>query len=53
VGPEFVVVGQPVIGRVLDLADCVEQPGVEDLLAEAAVEALDEGVLVGLAGLDA
>ena len=50
--PVFVVVGQPGVGSVLHLADGVEQPGVEHLLAEAAVEAFDEGVLVRLAGLD-
>ena len=50
--PVFVVIGQPVIGGGLDLADGVEQPGIEYLLAEAAVEALDERVLIGLAGLD-
>ena len=47
--PVFVVVGQPGVGSVLYLADRVEQPGVEHLLAEAAVEALDECVLVRLA----
>jgi hypothetical protein len=43
---ELVVVGQPVVGSALDLADRVEEPGVQNLLAEAAVEAFDEGVLV-------
>lgn len=48
----FVVLGQPVVGDGLDLPGGVEQPGVEHLGAEGAVEALDVGVLVGLAGLD-
>ena len=48
----FIVVGQPVIRCGLHLADGVEQPVIEHLLAEAAVEALDERVAVGLAGLD-
>ena len=48
----LVVLGQPVVGDGLDLLDGIEQPGVEHFGPEGAVEALDVGVLVGLAGLD-
>jgi len=49
---DLVVSAQPVVGDLPHLADRVEQVGVEHLLAVGAVEALDERVLVGLAGLD-
>jgi hypothetical protein len=52
VWPAFVVVHQPLVSSCLHLADRVEEPRVEHLLAEAAVEALDERVLIGLARLD-
>lgn len=48
VGPVFAVVDQPYVRSSLHLADLVEQPGVEHLLAQAAVEAFDERVLAGL-----
>ena len=48
----MVVIGDPVVGSCLGLRQAVEQVGVEHLVAEALVEALDEGVLVRLAGLD-
>ena len=48
----LVVVGQPVIGDRLDVIERVEQVRVQHLLAEAAVESLDEGVLVRLSRLD-
>ena len=44
----LVVLGQPVVGNGLDLLDGIEQPDVEHLGAEGAIEALDVGVLVGL-----
>lgn len=48
----LVVIGQPVVGDLLDVSECVEQVRVEHFLAEAAVEPLDERVLVRLAGPD-
>ena len=50
--PLLVVVGQPGVSDRLDLAQRVEQVGVEYLLPEAPVKPLDECVLVGLARLD-
>jgi hypothetical protein len=46
VGPAFVVVGEPIVSSGLHLADGIEQPGIEHLLAEAAVEAFNERILV-------
>ena len=51
-GTLFVVVSQPGIGLRLNLIDRIEQTRIEHLGAKASVEAFDEGVLVGLAGLD-
>ncbi len=48
----LVVVGEPIVGDRLDMGERVEQVRVEHFLAEAAVEALDEGVLVRLARFD-
>jgi hypothetical protein len=50
--PAFVVREQPLVGQGLDLAERLEDVGVEDLLAAGAVEAFDKGVLVRLAWLD-
>ena len=47
----FVVVGQLGIGLFLNLSDRIEETRIKHLAAKAAVEAFDEGVLVGLAGL--
>lgn len=53
-GTLFVVVSQPSIGLRLrlNLIDRIEQTRIKHLGAKASVEAFDEGVLVGLAGLD-
>ena len=50
-GTLFVVASQPGIGLRLNLIDRAEQTRSEHLGAKASVEALDEGVLFGLAGL--
>ena len=50
--PAFVVSKQPLVGERLDLAERLEDVGVEHLLAVGPVKALDEGVLIRLAGLD-
>lgn len=51
-GP-FVVVGQqPALRQRTDFCQRFKQVGIENLGAVAAVEALDVGVLIGLAGLD-
>lgn len=50
--PDFVVALEPVAGELLDIGDGLEQVGVEHLFAVATVEALDEGIVVGLAGLN-
>ena len=50
--PVLVVLGQPVVGDGLYLFDGIEQVGIEHFRSERPVEALDVGVLVGLAGLD-
>ena len=47
-----VVVIQSGISLRLNLIDRIEQTRIEHLGAKASVEAFDEGVLVGLAGLD-
>ena len=48
-GTLFVVVNQPGIGLRLNLIDRIEQTRIKHLGAKAAVEAFDEGVLVGYA----
>ena len=49
----MVVVGpQPLVGHELDVSHGLEDVNVEQFLAIGTVEALDEGVLIGLAGLD-
>ncbi len=50
--PILVAVGGPIVSGGLDHARGYEQPGIEHLLAEAAVEALDECALFGLARVD-
>jgi len=50
--PAFVVREQPLVGQRLDLAERLEDIRIENFLAVGAVEALDEGVLIRLAGLD-
>ena len=47
-----VVIFDPVVGCRLDLGSCVEEIGIQNLLPVAFVEALDEGVLIGLSRLD-
>src|SRR5215467_8028320 len=51
-GPLGVVDRQPGLGDRADLVEGLEEMRVEDLLTERPVEALDEGILIGLAGLD-
>lgn len=48
----LVVVAHPPSGRLADVAQASEQVLVPGLLAEGPLEALDVGVLLGLAGLD-
>ena len=48
----FVVVDQPLLADHLALRDRLENVGIEHLLAVGPVKTLDEGVLIGLAGLD-
>jgi hypothetical protein len=48
-GANLVVAAQPVLGDVAGDGDRFEDVRVENLVTEAAVEALDDGVLVGLA----
>ena len=50
--PFLVVSPQPVIGQQADLFDRLEDVGAEHFLAVASVEALDVGILIGLAWLD-
>ena len=52
VGPSLVVFDHPPPCGFADVFQAREQVLVEDFLAEGPVEALDVGVLVGLAGLD-
>ena len=52
VGPVGVVVDAPVLDDDLGLEEGVEQLAVEELVAEAAVEALDPGVLPRAARVD-
>ncbi len=47
------VVGrEPRVGDLAHLLERVEEVRVEDLFAEVSIEPLDEGVLIGLPGLD-
>jgi hypothetical protein len=48
----LVVIGQPVVRDRLDISERVKQARVEHFRPEAAVEPLDEGALVRLAGFD-
>ena len=50
--PALVVRREPVIGEALDLPHDVEDVGVEDFFAVRAIEAFDEGILIGLPRLD-
>ena len=50
--PDFVVAFDPVVGDLSHLGEGVEQVSTKHLLAIRAIESLDEGVLVRLAGLD-
>lgn len=51
-GSLFVVLEHPPVGRLADIVEAGEQAMVQDLVTEGPIEALDVGVLVGLAGLD-
>jgi hypothetical protein len=51
-GALLVVGDHPIVDEFADFGEGAEEVGVEDLVAEGAVEALDVGVLGGLAGLD-
>ena len=51
-GSGVVVVPEPAVGDLADLAEILEQIGVENFLSVCAVEPFDVGVLVGFAGLD-
>lgn len=51
-GPLMVVTGYPLIGELLDLIKVVKDIKVEHLVAIAAIESLNERVLIGLAGLN-
>jgi hypothetical protein len=51
-GPLQVVGREPSVGDLLHLPEGVKEIGVEDLLAIRAVEPFDEGVLIGLPGLN-
>jgi len=51
-GTVFVVIDQPLVGDGLDLLQVGEQVCVEHFRAVRSVEALDKGVLIGLARLD-
>lgn len=46
----LVVFAQPAIGDLVHLLDGFEHVSIENLIAIGLVEALDEGVLVGLPG---
>ena len=50
--PHFVVGPQPVLGQQADLLDRLEDLGAEHVLAVAAIEALDVGILIRFAWLD-
>ncbi len=51
-GPLLVVFQQPGLDDVAHLVEGFEHVGIKYFVAEGAIEALDEGVLVGLPGLD-
>src|SRR5262252_3095159 len=51
-GPLGVVGLEPGLSDRADLFERFEEMGIEHLLAERSVEALDKGILIGLAGLD-
>jgi hypothetical protein len=51
-GPNFVEVAPPVFERHRRLAERSEERLVQEFVAQPAVEALDEGVLGRLAGID-
>src|SRR5215813_10482507 len=51
-GPLGGVDRQPSLGDRADLIEGLEEMRVEDLLTIGAIEALDEGILIGLAGLN-
>ena len=51
-GPDRIVVASPTLDDDLGLAQSVENLAVEQLIAEASVEALDVAVLPGAAPLD-
>ena len=51
-GPLGVIDREPGLGDGPNLVERVEEVGVQDLLAKRPVEALDEGVLIGLARLN-
>lgn len=50
--PLVVVFPEPGLDDLADLGQGLEHVGIEDFVAEGPVEALDEGVLVRLPGLD-
>ena len=50
--PLGVVDRQPVLSDLPDLRQRREDPGIEHFVPLGAIEALDEGVLIGLAGRD-
>jgi len=52
VRPVVVIVREPFVVDILQVCNRSDHPGVEHFATERAVEALDVGVLVGLAGLD-
>src|SRR5215813_8065814 len=51
-GPLGVVGCEPGLGDRANLLERIEEIGVEHLFAVCPVEALDEGILIGLAGLN-
>ena len=52
VGAELIVLGAPVFDEQTGLGERTEPMLVETVVAESAIEGLDESVLGGLAGLD-
>ena len=50
--PDLVVGPHPSIGELTDLVKRREKMDIEDFVAIGTIEALDESVLIGLAGLD-
>lgn len=49
-GPMLVVLVPPLADELTNLLQSSKQVKIEQLVSQAAIEALDEGVLVGLAG---